>query len=457
MKLKFRHFMPLLVSFTPIDAAPVEVSIGQSGENTAFETEATSAPASNDAATSATFKLISGSADPNSAKLEVLHDGKIPGNDDDPSANFFLTGAESSGRILIDLGETIDVASISTYSWHSSSRAAQKYSVYAAKGSSEEFQAEPGADADPAESGWTLLSKVDTSEKRPGQHAVTLSFEDEKPLGNYRYVLFDISENTSAERFNETFFSEIDIVDAAGPELERAKKPVKITQEFGSQHGDFTYTLDATEAPDLQEWSAKNLVPVMDEWYPKIIEMLPVEGVTPAKRITFTLKKSTELPGRLRGVPAYASGNSVVFNADFMRNEMSGEAIGAGVHEVVHVVQFGGDQGDRRMRRNSRPPSWVTEGVADYIRWFLYEPEAKGAEITKRNFERANYDGSYRITANFFKYVIENYEEDLMRKLNVATHDGYSNDLWKEWTGKTVEELGAEWKEYHKKRLEIEE
>ncbi len=78
-----------------------------------------------------------------------------------------------------------------------------------------------------------------------------------------------------------------------------------------------------------------------------------------------------------------------------------------------------------------------------------------GAEITKGNFSQAKYDSSYRITANFFKYVIENYEKDLMRKINVAVHKGYNEDLWKEWTGKSLQELGAEWKEYHRKKLGI--
>jgi hypothetical protein len=137
-----------------------------------------------------------------------------------------------------------------------------------------------------------------------------------------------------------------------------------------------------------------------------------------------------------------------------MRAQQKGEAIGAGIHEVVHVVQFGGN-GEGNGRGKRRPPSWVTEGVADYIRWFLYEPESKGAEITTRNVSRAKYDDSYRTTANFFDWVIKNHEKDLMRKLNVATHEGYSEDLWKQWTGKTVQELGADWKKANLERLGV--
>jgi hypothetical protein len=44
-------------------------------------------------------------------------------------------------------------------------------------------------------------------------------------------------------------------------------------------------------------------------------------------------------------------------------------------------------------------------------------------------------------------YVVEKYDKDLIKKLNAACRDGkYSDDLWKSYTGKSVEELNDEWK-----------
>ncbi|MES2440896.1 MAG: basic secretory protein-like protein [Verrucomicrobiota bacterium] len=457
MKLRpLAIILPLASGLAHVNAAPAKVSIGHSPENTAFETKTTLPPATNDAATGATFKVIAGTPDPNSPPLSVLHDGKIPREDDEPSSNFFFSGG--GGRILVDLGKAIDVSNISSYSWHGGSRSSQNYQVFGSDGSGKDFVAEPGADAAPEKSGWKLVANVDTTENEPGQHAASIAPDAAKSLGSYRYILFDIRKNPKEARFNDTFFSEIDITDANGPKPERIEKPKVIKEVFASKDKKFHYTLDATEAPDLQEWCGKNLIPVLDEWYPKIIAMLPVDGVTPSHDITFTLKDSTNLPGHLRGVPAYANGNSVVFNINFMRAEKSGEAIGAGIHEVVHVVQFGGTKEQKAEgNRRKRPPTWVTEGVADYIRWFLYEPQSKGAEITERNVRRAKYDDSYRVTANFFDWVIKNHEKDLMRKLNVATHEGYSEDLWKDWTGKTLPELGADWKKANLDRLGLKE
>jgi hypothetical protein len=435
-----------------MQASSAKVTFAHS-DDTAFETKTTLPPATNDAASSATFKVISGSASPNGGSLDVLHDGRIPKGEDEPDKNFFF--ANAGGRILVDLGKPISVGAIASYSWHNGSRAPQVYDLYASDGTAATFKAEPGTDAKPEENGWTPIAKVDTTANGGGQHAVSIAPEAGNALGNFRYVLFDVKKNPKAERFSETFFSEIDITEAGGPEPTRIVKAKKILHDFASKDGKYKYRLDATEAPDLQEWCATKLIPEMDAWYPKIIDMLPVEGFEPATTITFTLKEAANLR-TMRGVPAWAVGNGVFINAKFARDEQTREAVGAGVHEIVHVVQFGGSHRSKP-QRGSRPPSWVTEGVADYIRWFLYEPQSKGAEITERNVGRAKYDASYRVTANFFDWVIKTHEKDLMRKLNVATTEGYSDDLFKEWTGKTVQELGADWIESHKDRLGIKE
>ena len=46
----------------------------------------------------------------------------------------------------------------------------------------------------------------------------------------------------------------------------------------------------------------------------------------------------------------------------------------------------------------------------------------------------------------------EKYDKELVRKLNVHMRKGdYSNDLFKELTGKTLQELDGEWRETLKK------
>jgi hypothetical protein len=201
-------------------------------------------------------------------------------------------------------------------------------------------------------------------------------------------------------------------------------------------HGKFV-TMDLTDAPDLKEWAEAKLLPVCEEWYPKIVAMLPSDGFTAREHFTVRFRDG------MGGTPASTSGGRISCNTEWFRRQLDREAVGAVVHEMVHVVQAYG-----RARRDNpeaaRNPGWMVEGVADYIRWFLFEPEKRGAEV--RNPARAKYDGSYRVTANFINWVTDTYDKDLVRKMNAAMREGrYREELWKEYTGKTVAELGAEW------------
>jgi hypothetical protein len=77
------------------------------------------------------------------------------------------------------------------------------------------------------------------------------------------------------------------------------------------------------------------------------------------------------------------------------------------------------------------------------VRFFKYEP----GKIGRLNPERAKYDGSYRVTAAFLNYVTEKYDKELVKKLNKAMREGeYKEDLWKQFTKKTVQELNDEWR-----------
>jgi hypothetical protein len=176
---------------------------------------------------------------------------------------------------------------------------------------------------------------------------------------------------------------------------------------------------------------------MIKEWYPKLVTMLPSEGYTAPKRVSIHIRKDMD------GVAA-TSGTRVNCAANWMRRELKGEAVGAVFHELVHVVQ----QYGRGRRSSSSPtPGWVVEGIPDYIRWYIYEPQSRGAEISPRNVERARYDASYRVTANFFNWVVVNHDKDLIRKLNAAAREGkYQPELWTQWTGQTVQELGEKWK-----------
>ena len=442
----------LLLPCALVGRAEIAISVERSPDGSGSGFKSVPAPRLNDAAATAEFTLVDGAGDPNAGALAVLHDGQIPTEEDQPAENFFFRAGTDGGRLRLDLGSVIAVQQVNTYSWHANTRAPQVYKLYASDGTGAGFVAAPRRGTDPVACGWKLLAAVDTRPKDGdwgGRHAASVADPAAGGLGKYRYLLFDIAQTEDRDPFGNTFYSEIDVIDAQGPPAKFAVtgdgQPV--TKSFEAEGGKYRFTIDATVAPDLMEWADTRLRPVVQEWYPKLVAMLPSDGFQPATNITLRFRTD------MGGTPASASGGRVNLNAGWFRRELKGEARGSVVHELVHVVQ---DYG--RVRRPNpgatRAPGWLVEGLADYVRWFCYEPESKGAEITERNLSRAKYDASYRTTANFLNWVAQGNDKEIIRKLNAAARTGnYSEQLWKEYTGKTLPELGASWKQANEDRI----
>ncbi|PZP51744.1 MAG: secretory protein [Pseudopedobacter saltans] len=105
-------------------------------------------------------------------------------------------------------------------------------------------------------------------------------------------------------------------------------------------------------------------------------------------------------------------------------------------HEAMHVVQ-----GYPRYE-----PIWVTEGIADYVRATL-GVNNEAAKWTLPAYKSSqSYTNSYRITARFFIWLDKNVKKGLIVKLdNAMRANTYSDDFWKNETGKTVDQL---WEAY---------
>jgi hypothetical protein len=431
-----------------------ERSIGGSA-SAEFKFKSVPSPSQSDAATKAKFTIVDGSRDTNGGNVDKLHDGKLPTEEDQPSENFFFNAGTDGGRLLIDLGGIIDIKQVNTYSWHPDTRGPQVYKLYASDGKAGSFNSQPKRGADPETCGWKLIANIDTRPKEGGiggQYSVSIS-DSGGTIGKYQYLLFDISRTESTDPFGNTFYSEIDVVDLNTPAVVAAPA----TQTAGevrreiveADGGKYQITIETSETPDLTEWAHNELAPVVKEWYPKLVNMLPSEGYEAPTRVRITFSAN------MTGVAA-TGGTGVRCAATWFRKQLQGEAKGAVVHELAHVVQNYGIA--RRTNANAtRTPGWLVEGICDYIRWFLYEPQTHGAEITQKNIERARYDGNYRISGNFLNWVIATYDKDIVRKLNTAAREGrYTEELWKEYTGHTVQELGNEWKKSMEKRLAAE-
>lgn len=199
--------------------------------------------------------------------------------------------------------------------------------------------------------------------------------------------------------------------------------------------GKYHFTLDVSQTPELSQWAHTELVPAVQLWYPKLVKMLGSETFDPPKSFSIVFKKDAE------GVAA-TSDTTIVGAAAWYDKNLQNGATGSIIHELVHVVQQYGTK--------STNPGWLVEGLADYIRFYDFEPQTHGADIKPDKAGRVNYDDSYRTTANFLNWIITiEGHPHLLKQLNTAMRDGqYSDDIWERETGRTVQQLNAAWKEW---------
>jgi hypothetical protein len=187
--------------------------------------------------------------------------------------------------------------------------------------------------------------------------------------------------------------------------------------------------VDASDLPEAQAWgdAAKALVQV---WYPAVVAMLATEDFKTPREIRLVIKKSLN-------VPAYASGGTITINGKWITDHP--DDLGMVIHELVHVVQ--------QYPASRNKPGWLVEGIADYIRWWRYEPELHATRgRTKIDPQKSKYTDSYRTTAMWLAWCGRRYDMRLVPQLDAALRKGENPiPVFAKLTGKGPEEL---WKEF---------
>jgi len=178
--------------------------------------------------------------------------------------------------------------------------------------------------------------------------------------------------------------------------------------------------LDTSEVPHLNKWGedAKSL---LVQWHPRISNLLPTKGVRPPRRITLKIRKSDEGVGG-------TSGTTIAVSSHWI--EKHPDDLGLVLHELVHVIQA----------YPSGEPWWLTEGIADYMRWGIYE--GKDQAWFPRPKERQGYKKGYQAAAGFLLWLESDRSPGIVKKLNTAMHSGtYSDELFRTETNHSLDEL----------------
>lgn len=191
---------------------------------------------------------------------------------------------------------------------------------------------------------------------------------------------------------------------------------------------DYKITIDFADAPEMQGW-LQAMQALCNEWYPILVAELPSEGYKPYRKVTIKVHSDP------KGVAATGGANIFLSKEYFAKN---GTDAGAVLHELVHVVQA-----------YPKYIPWITEGIADYVRLYRFEPNAPRPRV---NPEKANLRSGYKGTAAFLAWVVDNKDKEIIQKLNAALRQGtYKDELFEEYTGKKVDDLFQEFLDTLKK------
>ncbi|MBN8691107.1 MAG: hypothetical protein J0L72_10020 [Armatimonadetes bacterium] len=201
--------------------------------------------------------------------------------------------------------------------------------------------------------------------------------------------------------------------------------------------------LDCRDFPQGEAWG-KDAVKLISDWYDSVTSWLATDGVDPfdaaisttryaiPKTILVVIKKKID-------PPAYASGGTITINGEWITAHP--EDLGMVIHELTHVIQA--------YPANKADTGWLVEGIADYTRWWRYEPElhaTKGRTVV--DFSKANYTDAYRTTAVWLAWASRKHHMALVPALDAALRRGDDPaPIFVKVTGKSAAELWAEFKQ----------
>lgn len=178
--------------------------------------------------------------------------------------------------------------------------------------------------------------------------------------------------------------------------------------------------LDTSETPDLRQWGEEAQTLIVD-WHARISNLLPTKDMKPPNRVTLKIRRSQEGVGGTSGTTITVSSHWIEKHPDDM---------GLVLHELVHVIQA----------YPSGEPWWVTEGIADYLRWGIYE--GKDLDWFPRPNEAQGYKKGYQVAAGFLLWLESDVAPGIVKKLNTAMRNGeYSDEVFESETGRSLDEL----------------
>jgi hypothetical protein len=176
-----------------------------------------------------------------------------------------------------------------------------------------------------------------------------------------------------------------------------------------------------SEVPEMADFANK-AARLVEDVYPKIQNKLdPSYSVS---SLILILKREQNYPAMTLGFTIFLSSQWFIQHPD---------DLGAIVHEVTHVAQLYGPG----------QPSWLVEGIADYMRFWLGYSNSWSYPHCDAN--TPHYMNGYSCAGAFLQFVERVYDKDIVHYVHLALRGNKYNDLlFRERTGKIIQVLWQE-------------
>ncbi|KAJ6636271.1 Allergen Tha p 2 [Pseudolycoriella hygida] len=187
-----------------------------------------------------------------------------------------------------------------------------------------------------------------------------------------------------------------------------------------------TIDIDTSQAPDLANFG-NMLKKVLIPWYPIVSAELASPNFTPTDKMTIIFDIN------YAGIAVTnLNENKIVCSVKYYRRFQ--DDVGSLIHEMTHIIQ----------NPNRNCPIWIIEGVADWFRYYKYEPSSR---MPSKPQSTDSYMRGYGVTAYFLQYVIDNTPQmqapyHMVYWVNKDCREGtYNDSIWPRLTGKTLSQL----------------
>jgi hypothetical protein len=170
--------------------------------------------------------------------------------------------------------------------------------------------------------------------------------------------------------------------------------------------------VDADEAPELAA-AGEEISKRAQNWWRIINDELASPGYRPPEKVVLRFTKS--LPDRLAG---RAVGQVIELNAPYVAAHpitAYPQFYNFAGHELVHIVQ-----------NYPRQIPWITEGIADYVRYYVLFPQDRERFF---NPQAGDFRRGYQPAAALLDYIERTHGLGSVRRLNAAMRAGDDGDL----------------------------